>query len=152
MSAQYPGQGVWAVLGRQTYLSGAVSPQGTVKLIWPHEEDPGDPRFTFEEKWHRWTATLPIEQCDRLYEVGSFARYRGIPTQVMSINDGRALLYYVGSNGFEAERLGFEQSDPGTYSNVVPVGELYDYHEIHRDLLFDHWRRANFPGLTGSGT
>src|SRR5438067_1086175 len=101
MNARYPAQGVWAVLGGQTYMSGAVSPQGTVKLIWPHEEPPAEPRFAFEDKRNRWTATLPIEECDQLYEVSSFARYRGIPCQVMSIEAGRALLYYVGHNGYE---------------------------------------------------
>jgi hypothetical protein len=146
MRSQYPGQGVWAELGGRTFMSSAVSPDGTVKLIWKHPEAPGDSRFTFEEKWNRWTATVPVEDCDRLYEVSSFTRYRGIPCQVMSIDDsGRALLYYVGHSGHEAEKNGFEQTDPGTYSKIVPVGDLYDYHEEHRDLLFDHWRRVNFP-------
>jgi hypothetical protein len=150
MTARYPERGVRAVLGGQTYLSGTVSAQGTVKLIWPHEQRPANPRFTFEDQWARWTLTLPITECDQLYEVSALAQYRGAPCQVMTITEGRALLYYAGHNGAEAERLGFEQTDPGTYSNVVPVGELHDYREERVDLLFDHWRRVNFPALAGS--
>jgi hypothetical protein len=143
---KYPRNEVIGILGGTQYRAEAVAPDQTITLYRKGGPQPADPRFVYDQKWDLWEVTLPISECEGVFELSSFARYRGIPCRVMSIDDaGRALLYYVGHSGHEAEKNGFEQTDPGTYSNIVPVNELYDYHEEHRDLLFDHWRRATFP-------
>ncbi|HEU5473270.1 MAG TPA: hypothetical protein VFV67_21710 [Actinophytocola sp.] len=141
----YPRNEVVAVLAGVTCRAGAVRPDGTVRLSRKGPTPPNDPRFSYDEKWDLWETVVPVDACDLLVEINSFARYRGAPCQVMSIgDDGRALVYYTGDNGAEAEKNGFEQTDPGTYSTIVPVGELFDYHEIHRDLLFERWRARSF--------
>ncbi|MFL6142813.1 MAG: hypothetical protein ACJ72N_13210, partial [Labedaea sp.] len=127
------------------YQAEAVAADGTVTLFRKGSPRPDDPRFHYDEKWDLWETTVQVEECDRLVEIHSFAKYLGVPCQVMALRDaGQALLYYTGGNSAEAERVGFRQTDPGTFSAVAPLSELYDYHEIHTDLQFDRWRELTF--------
>lgn len=141
----YPRSEITGTLAGVTYRSEAVASDGTVILFQKGRQRPTDPRFSYNDKWDGWEAAVRVEECDRLVEIGSFARYKGIACQVIAIGEsGRAELYYVGHDAGEPERLGFKQFDKHEYSKSVPVGELYDYHEIHRDLLFEHWRETTF--------
>jgi hypothetical protein len=149
---KYPRNEIVATLDGLEFQAEAVAPDGTVTLFQKGGEPPPDPRFSYDKEWDLWEVTLPISACGSLVEIHAFARYRGIPCQVISVDDtGQAVLYYVGHAAYEAEKFGFEQTDPGTYSNAVDIGELFDYHEIHSDLLFDHWRQTTFPKPGGEG-
>lgn len=140
-----PRNDIFAVLGGVSFGADAVRSDGTVRLSRTGSVQPNDPRFSYDETWDVWEAVVPIDECDRLVEVSTFARYQGAPCQVIAIGeDGQAGLYYVGHDSIEPERLGFEEFDRHEYRKTVPTEELYDYHEIHRDLLFNHWRAKAF--------
>jgi hypothetical protein len=152
MTDRYPNNRNWAVLNGVTYGATLHSVAQTVELAF-HGETPPDERFTFNERFDVWTLTVPMAECEQLYTASSRAFYQGHLCQVIAIGaDGNALLYYLEGNRGEAERLGFEQVDPGTHARTVPVNELHGYYEERRDLLFDGWREQAFPRETATSS
>jgi hypothetical protein len=123
---------------------------GMVGLTQVGGERPPDDRFEYLEKWNAWQAEVPLGECQAAYFVKSMASYLGYECQVISIADDKtALVYYLGGNTGQAEADGFVQSDPGTFSKVVPISDLHGYREEWQDLLFDRWREDSFKRSDG---
>jgi len=151
MTDRYPNNRNWAVLNGVTYGATLRSVAKTVELAHRGETPPPDDRFVYNERYSVWTLQVPMTECEQVYTASSRAFYAGHLCQVIAIGtDGNAQLYYLEGNRGEAERLGFEQVDPGTHAKTVPVRELHGYYEERRDLLFDGWREQTFPRETAA--
>jgi hypothetical protein len=108
-------------------------------------ENPDPELYEWDEQRQGWIALLNASDCDRVFSVNPFAWYLGNLCEVTAMNeDGTAELRYADWNGSWAVANGFEQRNKLEYYKVVPVNELYDYHEKQRDLVFDEWRTRNF--------
>lgn len=150
MRDTYPRYGKFVEFDGVKYLQPAIMYTGQVTLSWQGDEPPNDGRFEYVEKWKEWQAVVQLKDCTLAYEVTSKAKYLGHECQVMSINDqGMAEVYYLGGDQRYAELDGFEQVDKGTFAKLVPLAELYDFREEHRDLLFELWREENFVRADG---
>ncbi|MFD8497418.1 hypothetical protein [Amycolatopsis sp. NPDC059657] len=151
MIRRYPGAGTVVEFRGTVYPKASVLHTGEALLTY-RGEDPPDPRFHYLEKWKAWQANIPLAECDSAYSVSSKGTYHGLNVQVISVSgDGNALLYYLGGETADAEAEGFEQSDPGTFSILVPLREVHRYREEWRDLLFPIWREQEYAKPQGEG-
>lgn len=146
MTYRKPRNDLLARLGGREYRSGGIEPDGTVQLYHDGIAPPADPLFTKHPHADVWVRTVRAEECDRVVQVTTIARYGRYYCQVDDIaEDGTAELYFVRDEaGRGSPPAGFTQVGQGEYRGTAPVRDLYDYHETHRDLLFDHWRATTF--------
>lgn len=118
----------------------------SVLIVEKTPENPDPTRYKWADYHRGWVARYPLADVDRVFEVHTYARYRGHRCEVRSFNDdGTANIQYADSNGGWALGMGFVQHDKYEYLKTVPAAELHDYHEEQRDLLFDRWRDRTFP-------
>jgi hypothetical protein len=127
--------------------SGTYRPGSGEVIFFSREPENPDPRiYEWDDNRKGWIAILDARDCDRVFNVNTFALYRGHRCEVTAMNnDGAAEILYADWNGGWAVRAGgFEQRNKLEYYKVVPMNELYDYHEEQQDLVFDEWRERNF--------
>ncbi|NUT53834.1 MAG: hypothetical protein HOV94_42075 [Saccharothrix sp.] len=123
----------------------------TVLIVEKTPENPDPTRYKWVDYHRGWVARYPLADVDRVFEVHTYARYRGHRCEVRSVDDDGTLeLQYAASNGGWALGMGFEQRDKYEYLKTVSAGELHDYHEEQRDLLFEQWRDRTFPRPPGA--
>ena len=109
-------------------------------------ENPDPDLYEWDDSRKGWVAVLDAGDCERVFWAAAFVMYRGYRCQVMKMfEDGTAEILYNDWNGAWAQMQGgFEQREKYEFYKVVPVSELYDYHEEQRDLVFDEWREQSF--------
>lgn len=122
-------------------------PSNEVVLFSRAPENPDPDLYEWDESRKGWIAILDANMCDRVFAVNTFALYRGHRCEVTAMNDdGTAEILYADWNGaWAVAGGGFEQRDKYEYYKIVPVSELYDYHEEQLDQVIDRWREQNFP-------
>ena len=120
---------------------------GRVVFFSRAPENPEPDLYAWDERRNGWIAYVDADDCDRVFSAAAFITYQGYRCQVMKMfDDGTAEILYNDWNGaWAVTGGGFEQRDKYEYYKIVPVSELYDYHEEQRDLVFDRWREQNFP-------
>ena len=145
----YPGfrSGEFAVVNGRERSCSYIFQTATVSFFTRAPENPDPAIYTWYERGQGWLAELPASQFDRVFAVDTLATYRGYRCRVMNLfEDGTAEILYDDWNGAWAGTAGgFEQREKYEYYKIVPMSELYDYHEEQRDLVFDSWREQNFP-------
>jgi hypothetical protein len=119
----------------RVYRSTGIRPDGTVRLFFDSISPPEDDEFTRHPHADVWIRVVRAEDCDRVVEVSTSARYGRYECGVQSISDDGMALLFTGKAGPD-----FEMIEPGSYQKTVHISELRDYHEIHSDLLFVYWR------------
>lgn len=146
MTLRKPRNGWYARYLGVDYRGTEISPSGTVMLIHDGAEPPANNRFTKHQHADAWVLQVRAEELDRLVQVSTIARYGPYFCQVDSIaDDGTADLYFLRDvNGTSNRPAGFDQVGKWEFRTTAPVRELHDYHEKHRDILFDHWRNLTF--------
>jgi hypothetical protein len=127
----------------RVFRSTGIRPDGTVRLFFDSVAPPEDDEFTRHPEADVWIRVVKAEECDRVVEVVTSARYGRYQCQVANISDDGTALLFSAKGGPD-----FEMIEPGSYQKTVNVNELSDYHEIHLDLLFNYWRDRTF----GSGS
>jgi hypothetical protein len=137
-----PRNDTFARFGGREYRSTEIAADGTVRLFHDGTTPPADPRFTKHPHGEVWVLRVPAAECERVVQVSTVARFGRYFCQVDSIaEDGGASLYFLRDvDGTSDRPAGFEQVGQHEFRTTAPVTELHDYHETHRDLLFDHWR------------
>jgi hypothetical protein len=126
----------------RVYRSSGIHPDGTVRLFFDSIAPPEDLEFTRHPDADVWIRVVRAEECDRVVDVYTTARYGDRDCQVWRISeDGMALLFHA------KEGPGFTMIEPGSYQKTVHISELRNYHEIHLDSLFNRWRYS-----VGGGT
>ena len=81
-----------------------------------------------------------------LYDVSVLANYHGAEYEVTTVwPGGMATLRHTG-DGDWALGQGFTASAPGQFDKQAHVGTLYNYRELHRDILFDRWLSEHAHG------
>jgi hypothetical protein len=134
MTGQRPRDGVFALVDGREYRAESAPEGGVVTLV---SDGPADPALFRQDQDGRWRAQVPVDRCDRVDEVTTWALYQGHDCQVVAIEkDGSVGLYYLGPDKAKAARDGFVQTDPGIWARTVNVYELARVWEHHRDLLF----------------
>jgi hypothetical protein len=119
----------------RVYRSTGIRPDGTVRLFFDSISPPEDDEFTRHPQADVWIRVVSAEECDRVVQVSTHARYGRYRCYVDRISDdGMADLIH------SSDAPGFEMVEQGVYQKQVHVNELRDYHEIHSDLLFAYWR------------
>ncbi|HEX4703436.1 MAG TPA: hypothetical protein VH352_15015, partial [Pseudonocardiaceae bacterium] len=74
-----------------------------------------------------------------VYDVTVLANYHGEEYEVTTIwPGGMATLRHTG-DGDWALGQGFTESAPGKFEKQAHVGTLYNYRELHHDVVFDSW-------------
>jgi hypothetical protein len=131
-----------AVFGGHEYRATPIGADGALRLFHDGAAPPPDGRFTRHPHGEVWVLAVRAEDCDRVVEVTTRARHGRNLCLVEGVTaSGVADLYFLRNEGARSTPpAAFERIDPGEYRTAVPVRELVDYHEIHRDLLFDYWR------------
>jgi hypothetical protein len=144
----YPGfrSGTFAVVNGRERSCSYIFQTKTVTFFTRAAENPDPAIYTWYDRGKGWLAELPASQFDRVYAVSTFVSYYGYRCEVVEFkDDGTAELRYSDWNGaWAGMQGGFEQREKYEFYKVVPVSELYDYHEEQRDLVFDDWREQNF--------
>lgn len=109
-------------------------------------ENPDPDLYEWDATRNGWIAILDADTCDRVFAVNTFAQYHGHRCEVTAMrDDGTAEILYADWNGaWAVSEGGFEQRNKYEYYKIVPVHELYDYHEEQLDQLFDRWRGQHF--------
>jgi hypothetical protein len=119
----------------------------SVFIIDKSPENPDPSRYEWVDYYRGWVGEFPLSGFDRVFAVHTYARYSGYRCEVMSFgDDGTAEIRYADWNGAWATTAGgFVERNKYEFFKTVPVGELHDYHEEQRDLLFGKWRESTFP-------
>lgn len=142
MTAPQPRLGTYATVGGVEYEANSLPSGGTVTIFARAAANPAPDLLGPGPAPGLWAATVPTSSCSRLVSVTTRATWRGELCQVMSINDGQAVLFHLGDNRARSVSFGFRPLQPGTYAHTVPVAELESYHEFQADLLFNEWSRG----------
>jgi hypothetical protein len=125
----------------RNYRSTGIRPDGTVRLFFDSIAPPEDDEFTRHPEADVWIRVVRAEECERVVEVTTGARYGAHQCHVESIDEkGMALVFASGGSA----PPGFEQVERGVYQKTVHVTELRDYREVHGDVLFRYLRDRVF--------
>lgn len=123
------------------YRSTGIDGNGNVVLIHDSVKPPPDEEFSRYGDNDIWVRTVRAEECERVAQVTTTARYDRYQCHVESIDErGMALLFASGGSA----PPGFEQVERGVYQRTVHVTELRDYRETHNDVLFRYLRDRAF--------
>ena len=140
MTYTRPRSGFFATVNGREHAAESAPEGGVVVLVSDEPDNPDPELFTRDEASDRWRAEVLTEDCERVDEVTTQAKYLGYECQVVAIDaDGSVGLYYLGPDKAKAGRDGFVQVESGVWAKTVNIYELAGLWEHHADLLFHDW-------------
>ncbi|SDZ40658.1 hypothetical protein SAMN05421504_11562 [Amycolatopsis xylanica] len=143
-------RGTYAVIDGVIYEASYPLGRRTVYLNYWGAENPNPALYQWDEEARHWVGEVPVNRCTAVFEVNPTAKYRGHRVYVETFSDsGLARAKYGDRNGAWATANGFIEENKYEFFKNIPVGELQDYAEDRRDLLFPAWRTANFAEPAG---